>query len=120
MSPTVQAASVAAWTDEVHVVENRRMYREKFSAVIDVLAPAMPVQRPDGGFYLWLETTGPDTDFARDLYREQAVTVLPGSYLAREAHGINPGLGRVRAALVAPVAECVEAAQRLTAFVRGR
>ena len=120
MSPTVQAASVAAWTDESHVVENRRMYREKFDAVLDVLAPAMPVQRPDGGFYLWLETPGTDTDFARDLYREQAVTMLPGSYLAREAHGINPGLGRVRAALVAPVAECVEAATRLAAFVRNR
>ncbi len=120
MSPTVQAASVAAWTDESHVVENRRMYREKFDAVLEVLATAMPVQRPDGGFYLWLETPGADTDFARDLYREQAVTVLPGSYLAREAHGINPGLGRVRAALVAPVAECVEAATRLAAFVRNR
>ena len=120
MSPTVQAASVAAWTDESHVVENRRMYREKFDAVLEVLAPAMPVQRPDGGFYLWLETPGADTDFARDLYREQAVTMLPGSYLAREAHGINPGLGRVRAALVAPVAECVEAAIRLAAFVRNR
>jgi N-succinyldiaminopimelate aminotransferase len=120
MSPTVQAASVAAWTDESHVVENRRMYREKFDAVLEVLAPAMPVQRPDGGFYLWLETPGADTDFARDLYREQAVTMLPGSYLAREAHGINPGLGRVRAALVAPVAECVEAATRLAAFVRNR
>ena len=120
MSPTVQAASVAAWTDESHVVENRRMYRETFDAVLEVLAPAMPVQRPDGGFYLWLETPGADTDFARDLYREQAVTMLPGSYLAREAHGINPGLGRVRAALVAPVAECVEAATRLAAFVRNR
>ncbi len=120
MSPTVQAASIAAWNDELHVVENRQMYREKFDAVIEVLARAMPVQRPDGGFYLWLETPGADTDFARDLYREQAVTVLPGSYLAREAHGINPGLGRVRAALVAPVAECVEAADRLAAFVRNR
>jgi N-succinyldiaminopimelate aminotransferase len=120
MSPTVQSASVAAWTDEAHVIENQRMYREKFDAVLEVLAPAMPVQRPDGGFYLWLETPVADTDFARDLYREQAVTVLPGSYLAREAHGINPGLGRVRAALVAPVQECVEAATRLAAFARGR
>jgi N-succinyldiaminopimelate aminotransferase len=120
MSPTIQAASVAAWNDEAHVVENRRLYREKFDAVIATLAPAMPVLRPDGGFYLWLETPGPDTEFARDLYREQAVTVLPGSYLAREAHGVNPGVNRVRAALVAPVAECVEAAQRLAAFVRNR
>jgi N-succinyldiaminopimelate aminotransferase len=120
MSPTIQAASIAAWTDEAHVVENRQMYRDKFSAVIDVLAPAMPVQRPDGGFYLWLETPGSDTEFARDLYREQAVTVLPGSYLAREAHGTNPGVGRVRAALVAPVAECVDAARRLAEFVRRR
>lgn len=120
MSPTIQAASVSAWTDEAHVVENRRMYREKFDAVLDVLAPAMPVQRPDGGFYLWIETPGRDDAFARDLYREQAVTVLPGSYLAREAHGINPGLGRVRAALVAPVQECVEAAARIATFVRSR
>jgi len=120
MSPTIQAASVAAWTDEAHVVENRRMYRDKFAAVIEVLSRAMPVTRPDGGFYLWLETPGADTEFARELYRAQAVTVLPGSYLAREAHGVNPGLGRVRAALVAPLEECVEAAQRLAEFVRSR
>ncbi len=120
MSPSIQAASIAAWNDEAHVVENRRLYREKFDAVISTLAPAMPVLRPEGGFYLWLETPGSDTGFARDLYREQAVTVLPGSYLAREAHGVNPGVNRVRAALVAPVAECVEAAQRLAAFVRSR
>ncbi len=120
MSPTVQAASIAAWTDEAHVAENRRMYREKFDAVLDVLTPAMPVQRPDGGFYLWMETPGSDTAFARDLYREQAVTVLPGSYLAREAQGVNPGVGRVRAALVAPLDECVEAARRLAEFVRRR
>ena len=120
MSPTIQAASVAAWTDEAHVVENRRMYRDKFAAVIEVLSQAMPVARPDGGFYLWLETPGADTEFARELYRAQAVTVLPGSYLAREAHGLNPGLGRVRAALVAPLEECVEAAQRLAEFVRSR
>ena len=120
MSPTIQAASVAAWTDEAHVVENRRMYRDKFAAVIEVLSRAMPVTRPDGGFYLWLETPGADTEFARELYRTQAVTVLPGSYLAREAHGVNPGLGRVRAALVAPLEECVEAAQRLAEFVRSR
>ena len=120
MSPTVQAASVAAWTDESHVVENRRMYREKFDAVLEVLAPAMPVQRPDGGFYLWLETPGADTDFARDLLTLYNVTVLPGSFLAREARGFNPGANRIRMALVAETAECIEAAQRIVQFVKSR
>ncbi len=116
MSPTLQAASTAAWRDEAHVVANRQLYRAKFDAVLDILAPALPVARPDGGFYLWVETAGDDTAFARDLYRSQAVTVLPGSYLARPAHGENPGVNRVRAALVADVDECVEAARRLAAF----
>jgi len=116
MSPTLQAASTAAWRDEAHVAANRQLYRAKFDAVLDILAPALPVTRPDGGFYLWVETAGDDTAFARDLYRSQAVTVLPGSYLARPAHGENPGVNRVRAALVADVDECVEAARRLAAF----
>ncbi len=119
MSPTLQAASLAAWRDEAHVDENRRLYRAKFDAVLDILAPALPVERPDGGFYLWIETPGDDTVFARELYRSQAVTVLPGSYLARAAHGENPGVNRVRAALVADVDECVEAARRLAAFATG-
>ncbi|MFN7753793.1 MAG: succinyldiaminopimelate transaminase, partial [Pseudomonadota bacterium] len=119
MSPTLQAASLAAWRDEAHVDENRRLYRAKFDAVLDILAPALPVERPDGGFYLWIETPGDDTAFARELYRSQAVTVLPGSYLARAAHGENPGVNRVRAALVADVDECVEAARRLAAFATG-
>jgi len=117
MSPTFQAASVAAWRDEAHVVANRRLYGRKFESVLAHLAPVMPVTRPDGGFYLWLDTGGDDAAFARELYRTQAVTVLPGSYLARPAHGINPGLGRVRAALVADLDECVEAARRLATFV---
>ncbi|MBC7944033.1 MAG: succinyldiaminopimelate transaminase [Burkholderiales bacterium] len=124
MSPPIQAASIAAWQDEAHVVENRRLYREKFQAVLPILQPALPVEMPEAGFYLWAETpTAPgragsrmaDTAFAQRLYRNYNVTVLPGSYLARDAHGINPGAQRVRIALVAPLAECVEAAQRIVA-----
>lgn len=119
MSPPVQAASIAAWKDEAHVAENRRLYREKFAAVLEILAPVLEVEMPDAAFYLWPRTPLPDTEFARRLYREQAVTVLPGSYLAREARGINPGANRVRIALVASVAECVEAARRIRIFVEG-
>ena len=118
MSPPVQAASIAAWNDETHVVENRRMYREKFIKVAPVLKKLMPhLEIPQGGFYLWAGTPIPDTEFAWLLYRDYNVTVLPGSYLAREAHGINPGLNFVRIALVAPLAECIEAAQRIAVFI---
>lgn len=113
MSPAVQAASEAAWADEAHVRENRRLYREKFGRVIDVLAGAGHAAWPQGGFYLWLRTPVADTEFARDLFRQYNVTVVPGSFLAREAHGVNPGANFVRIALVAPVDECVEAAQRI-------
>ena len=116
MSNTVQAASVAAWNDEAHVAENRRMYREKFARVTPMLAPWLQVERPDAGFYLWARTPIPDTEFARRLQAEYNVTVLPGSYLAREVAGINPGAGFVRIALVADTAECVEAAERIVAF----
>lgn len=120
MGAPIQAASIAAWRDEAHVAENRRLYRDKFAAAIETLRPVLPVAMPEAGFYLWLRVPGDDTTFARELYREEAVTVLPGSYLARDAHGVNPGRGRVRAALVAPVAECNEAIERLARFVRHR
>ena len=119
MSPPVQAASIAAWGDEVHVVENRAKYREKFNLVTPMLNDAIDVGLPDAGFYLWADVgaTGlTDTEFAQRLYAEYNVTVLPGSYLAREAHGVNPGQGRIRMALVAEVDECLEAAQRIVQF----
>lgn len=118
MSPPIHAASIAAWKDEAHVVENRRLYREKFAAVLEVLRPALDVAMPDAAFYLWPRTLLPDPEFARRLYQEQAVSVLPGSFLARAARGVNPGADRVRIALVGSVAECVEAATRIRAFVK--
>ncbi|MFI8737062.1 succinyldiaminopimelate transaminase [Ectopseudomonas toyotomiensis] len=118
MPVQTQLASVAAWNDEAHVRANRDMYREKFDAVLDILAPVMDVQRPDGGFYLWARTPGDDTLFTRDLFATEHVTVVPGSYLSREVDGVNPGAGRVRMALVAPLAECIEAAERIARFIR--
>lgn len=119
MPVQTQLASVAAWNDEAHVRANRDMYREKFDAVLDILGPVMDVQRPDGGFYLWARTPGDDTLFTRDLFASEHVTVVPGSYLSREVNGVNPGAGRVRMALVAPLAECIEAAERIARFIRG-
>jgi N-succinyldiaminopimelate aminotransferase len=120
MSPVVQAASMAAWNDEAHVVENRAKYRAKFAQVTPMLAAVMDVALPDAGFYLWARVKGSDTEFARDLLANYNVTVLPGSYLAREAQGANPGAGRIRMALVAETEECVEAAQRIVQFVQSR
>lgn len=119
MPVQTQLASVAAWNDEAHVRANRDLYREKFDAVLKILAPVMDVQRPDGGFYLWARTPGDDTLFTRDLFASEHVTVVPGSYLSREVDGVNPGAGRVRMALVAPLAECIEAAERIARFIRG-
>ncbi|WP_090828655.1 succinyldiaminopimelate transaminase [Nitrosovibrio tenuis] len=113
MNPAVQAASGAAWDDEVHVIENRRLYREKFAAVIELLKEILPVSMPDAAFYLWIRTPVNDVEFTRQLYRDYNVTVLPGSYLARFANRINPGENFIRIALVAPLAECVEAAGRI-------
>jgi N-succinyldiaminopimelate aminotransferase len=113
MSPPVQAASIAAWGDESHVAENRRMYREKFEAVVPVLNRALPASAPQAGFYVWLRTPVSDTEFALRLHRDYNVSVLPGSFLARSAHGINPGANFVRIALVAPLAECMDAARRI-------
>jgi len=120
MSPVVQSASIAAWNDEDHVVENRRMYRDKFAQVTPILTDVLEVALPDAAFYLWAGVRGSDTDFARDLLAQYNVTVLPGSYLARDAHGSNPGAGRIRMALVAETAECVEAARRIAEFVKSR
>ena len=117
MSPPVQAASIAAWKDEAHVVENRRLYREKFATALEILRPALEVDMPEAAFYIWPRTTLPDPEFARGLYQQQAVSVLPGSFLARTAQGVNPGAGRVRIALVASVDECAEAARRIREFV---
>ncbi len=121
MSPSVQVASAAAWNDEAHVAENRRQYREKFAVITPMLKPWLDVDLPDAGFYLWAKVTRlglSDTEFARRLQAEYNVTVLPGSFLAREAHGVNPGAGFVRIALVADLAECVEAANRIVAFAQ--
>ena len=120
MSPVVQAASMAAWGDEAHVVDNRAQYRRKFEQVTPLLAEVLDVALPDAGFYLWAKVKGDDTEFARQLLALYNVTVLPGSYLAREAQGSNPGAGRIRMALVAETAECVEAAQRIVQFVKNR
>ena len=117
MPPATQDASTRAWQDEPHVVENRRLYREKFAAVTDILAPVLDVQAPPASFYLWPRTPIDDQEFSRRLYQQQNVIVLPGSYLSRDtAHG-NPGSNQVRIALVAPLDECVEAARRIRAFV---
>ena len=113
MSPTVQAASVAAWNDDAHVVENRRLYAEKFQTVTPMLQSVLEVEMPDAAFYLWAKTPKSDTEFALTLYRDFNVTILPGSYLAREAHGTNPGQNFIRLALVASLEECVEAANRI-------
>ncbi len=118
MSPAVQAASVAAWTDEEHVRENRRMYLEKFRAVLPLIKAPLQTTMPEAGFYFWVRTPVDDTEFARDFLASYNVSVLPGSFLAREAHGENPGRNYVRLALVAPLAECVEAARRLEDFSR--
>lgn len=120
MSTVVQAASIAAWDDEDHVRDNREQYRAKFAQVTPILAEVLDVALPDAGFYLWAKVKGSDTDFARDLLALYNVTVLPGSYLAREAQGFNPGANRIRMALVAETAECVEAAQRIVQFVKSR
>lgn len=117
MCPAIQAASMAAWKDEAHVVANRELYRRKFAEVTPMLSQALETGMPDASFYLWARTPMPDTDFARELAARYNVHVLPGSFLAREAHGINPGAGYVRMALVAPRADCVEAALRIQQFV---
>jgi len=116
MSLPVQHASIAAWGDEEHVRENRRLYAQKFDAVLPLLKGSFKIQRPDGGFYLWMRTPIDDAQFVRRLHHEYNVLALPGSYLAREVEGANPGKDRVRVALVAPLEECVEGIGRMMQF----
>jgi len=113
MNPAVQAASIAAWNDEAHVIENRRLYAEKFNTVTPMLNQVWATYQPDAAFYLWIQTQQADTEVAIKLYRDLNITVLPGSFLAREAHGVNPGAGFIRMALVASLAECVDASTRI-------
>ncbi len=117
MPPPTQHASIAAWSDENHVRINRHLYREKFAAVREILGEVLPAALPAGGFYLWPSTPIPDWDFARRLFAEEHVTVLPGSFLSRVVAGENPGANRVRLALVPPLDQCVEAARRIRRFV---
>jgi N-succinyldiaminopimelate aminotransferase len=121
MSPVVQAASRAAWSDEQHVVDNRKLYRTKFAQVTPLLAEVLDVALPDAGFYLWADVSkvaADDIAFALGLLAQYNVAVLPGSLLARESNGVNPGAGRVRMALVAEVDECLEAARRIVSYVQ--
>jgi N-succinyldiaminopimelate aminotransferase len=118
MSLPNQWASIAAWSDEQHVISNRRLYRQKFAAVLAELAGVLDIQQPDAGFYLWPQIAGSDELFARDLFATQNLTVLPGSYLSRNAHGKNPGASHIRMALVAELDQCVTAAQRLRQFLQ--
>jgi N-succinyldiaminopimelate aminotransferase len=119
MPVPTQLASIAAWQDEAHVVANRDSYCAKFAAVLDILDGVLPVAKPDAGFYLWPKTPIDDETFAQQLFAQQNVTVLPGSYLARDSENSNPGENYVRMALVASLEECVSAAQRIKAFVQG-
>lgn len=112
-----QLASIAAWNDEEHVIDNRTQYRAKFEAVLEILSPVMKVEQTDASFYLWPETPIDDVSFAQKLYQEQHVTVVPGSYLSRTVNGHNPGQNRVRMALVAPLEECIVAARRIRRFI---
>ena len=122
MCPSIQATSIAAWNDESHVQENRDLYAKKFAQVTPILQEVLDVNLPDAAFYLWAKVDKysaiSDTEYARRLFQEYNVTVLPGSYLAREAHGSNPGRNRIRMALVADVEECLEAAHRIVAFTK--
>ena len=129
MSNPVQHASIAAWTDEAHVAENRRLYREKFAAFHERVHPVLPLVMPDAAFYFWADVGacpgnpqagGDDTAFARELFAATHVTVLPGSYISREAHGVNPGRGFVRMALVSTVQDAIEAAHRIHGFLAQR
>ena len=117
MPPATQAASIKAWQDEAHVAANRALYTEKFIAVLEILAPVLDVQPPDAGFYLWPQTPVDDTVFARGLLEQQNVVVLPGSYLSRNGENTNPGKDHVRMALVAPLEDCIEAAERIKSYI---
>jgi N-succinyldiaminopimelate aminotransferase len=119
MSTHTQLASIAAWNDEVHVIENRRLYQEKFRAVLPILQPVMDMYKPDAGFYLWPHV-GDDETFTREVLAKKNVAVVPGSYLSRESVGSNPGKGRIRLSLVPSVADCIEGAQRIREYIEAR
>ncbi len=114
-----QLVSIPLWNDDAHVIENRKLYRNKFAAVLPILREALPIEAPDASFYLW-PTVPDDERFTRELFERKHVTVLPGSYLSRDTAQGNPGRGRVRISLVANQAECVEAAGRIRDYVAGR
>ena len=118
MSVQNQLASIAAWKDETHVLENRQAYHAKFKAVLDILKPVLHIEQTDASFYLWPETPIDDESFAQRLFEKEHVTVLPGSYLSRTVNGVNPGENRIRMALVASEADCIEAAERIKRFVQ--
>ena len=118
MPPATQTASILAWSDEVHVIENRARYREKFDQVLSILSDTLAPQKPQAGFYLWPTTPMADTEFTQRLFTEQNITVLPGRYLSRNTSDGNPGENRIRMALVAPLDECRDAAQRINLFLR--
>ena len=125
MSPPVQAASIAAWNDETHVLDNRDQYREKFDAVLRILSPVMnidkiSVKKPDASFYLWADVGMDDEVFTRDIFEQQHLNVVPGSYLSRDVNGVNPGSNHIRMALVAELDECIEAANRIVTYLKGR
>lgn len=120
MPSVTQLASIAAWNDDQHAADNRRLYQEKFDRVLPILQPVIDVYRPQGAFYLWPDVKTDDAAFTRDLFAQQNVTVVPGSYLSRETPAGNPGVGRIRISLVAPVEKCIEAAERIRDFVRTR
>jgi len=120
MPPATQLASIVAWNEDGHAAANRRLYQEKFTRVLPLLAPVLNVSQPDGAFYLWPDVGGDDERFARELFEQQNVTVLPGSYLARDTAAGNPGRGRVRISLTAGLEQCVEAAQRIVTFIGAR
>ena len=120
MSQPIQMASIAGWNDEKHVKENRDHYREKFDAVLEILQEVMEVDKPEAGFYLWPDVKMNDEIFTRDIYAQQNLKVVPGSYLARSVDGINPGENRIRMALVATIEECIEGAERLRDFIKSK
>jgi len=123
MPPPTQAASIVAWNDETHVLDNRKQYREKFDAVLEILSPVMNVQKPEASFYLWAGLDGlgmDDETFTREIFAQEHLKVVPGSYLSREVNGLNPGKNRIRMALVATLDECVEGASRIANFIKKR
>jgi N-succinyldiaminopimelate aminotransferase len=113
-----QMASIKAWQDEQHVIHNRDLYRQKFAAMAEILSPTLVFELPAGGFYIWLATPIDDREFAKQLFIQQNLKVLPGQYLSRSVNGVNPGQNRIRIALVADLSQCMEAARRIKNLAR--